>query len=421
MFAPLLLFLLFLLHPTNGEPLKMRVVVKGPPPPDALIAVGSISVVERGPPYIRNAELEELDRALTLASTEAEWSVVASPSPTYPQKLNRSIAPLEMRVPSELSSVWDGRGASVYVLDTGCEPLALPRSAVRQGPSFLLSPWEGDAHGHGTFVASIVLSAAPAANVTCVRVTDENGHGSLASLALGLAWVLMECAHSKACVVNLSLGVGGAAPSNVLNTLIDDLVISGNVAMSAADGLTWGPPAIVSGLSSRKGVIRAPGTRVVGANSKLFPPLTTMSGSSVSAAWTTAVLAQVRGARPQWSAADAHAFVAQHKDLRAPLDLPMEPPIPLFEPLQPHPPKEVGWAPPRMVVEALSCSDVSHPTACARLKCECAGSHTKRRALLAEASVSARTTPKQSKRHPHPRVHHALEFIKSKKEAATHP
>ncbi|MEO8562066.1 MAG: S8 family serine peptidase [bacterium] len=108
----------------------------------------------------------------------------------------------------------EGRGAKVYVLDTGIDPThadLLDRVDLARSTSFVESEIGDikDYESHGTFVAAIitsngigVASVAPAARIVAVKVLDATGSGSFADLITGIVYA----ANQGADVINMSLG-----------------------------------------------------------------------------------------------------------------------------------------------------------------------------------------------------------------------
>ncbi len=109
-----------------------------------------------------------------------------------------------------------GAGVKVAVIDTGID-LNHPAFVGHLAPS---SDWKdfvdadttpqevagGEAYGHGTSVASIVMQVAPKALVMPIRVLDSSGAGDTSKIASAIDWA----AQHGAKIINLSLGTDAA-------------------------------------------------------------------------------------------------------------------------------------------------------------------------------------------------------------------
>jgi len=108
----------------------------------------------------------------------------------------------------------EGRGAHVYVLDTGIDPNHIDlagRVDLAHSVSFAEAEPNDirDFESHGTFVSAIiasngigVASVAPLATITAVKVLDASGTGSFADVISGIVYA----ANQGADVINMSLG-----------------------------------------------------------------------------------------------------------------------------------------------------------------------------------------------------------------------
>ena len=125
----------------------------------------------------------------------------------------------------------NGSGIGVAVLDTGID-LAHPDLAVAMSGFSAFGASCQDGQGHGTHVAGTVaardnsadvLGVAPAAQLYCVKVLDNSGSGSDATIMAGLDWVLNN--HNLVVpaikVINMSLGRPGTVNDN---TAMRDLI-----------------------------------------------------------------------------------------------------------------------------------------------------------------------------------------------------
>lgn len=132
-----------------------------------------------------------------------------------------------------------GSGVRAAIIDSGVAPELLGEAAPqrsfhvrRQG---LLTTTErcppGDAHHHGTAVASILRELAPEADLTSIRVVDEQGRGSSEHLRAALDF----CVRERFDVVNLSLGTRKRELLLDVYDLVDQAAIAGVVLVAATD------------------------------------------------------------------------------------------------------------------------------------------------------------------------------------------
>jgi subtilisin family serine protease len=225
-----------------------------------------------------------------------------------------------------------GAGVVVAVLDTGIDAQH-PVLAGRVLPGFDFVDGDADpseatngldddgdgnadeAFGHGTFVAGLVLAAAPDAHILPVRVLDTDGHGSIAAIAAGIDYAVRQGAS----VINLSFGsrarssvLGGAvryaihngvavtaAAGNRGSTAKVDFPggIAGVIAVTSLDATGALPPfANAGGRTS----IAAPGVDLIGP----YPGdrYATWSGTSFSAALASGGAALLRERKPRFDA-----------------------------------------------------------------------------------------------------------------------
>jgi hypothetical protein len=174
---------------------------------------------------------------LTLGFSQGEWDEEAVSG----QDL---VASLELAKVHEKTK---GEAVRVAVLDTGVEP-GHPHLAGRvdllpgwaplgsvETPDGIDDDQNGvvdDGYGHGTHVAGLVLTVAPAARVLSIRVLNEEGWGSLFDVAVGLSLARQH----QVDVVNLSLILSD--PSPIIDDLLADLSLDG-ITVSAASGNTY--------------------------------------------------------------------------------------------------------------------------------------------------------------------------------------
>jgi subtilisin family serine protease len=120
---------------------------------------------------------------------------------------------------NDYTTVGDGAGVNVYVLDTVVRATHVDFGG-RASNDFTSIDWDGDGRtdnidcpeiegsGHGTHVAGTIAGAtygvAKKARIHGVRVLDCNGSAYLSEIIAGIDWVAIN--HVKPAVVNMSLG-----------------------------------------------------------------------------------------------------------------------------------------------------------------------------------------------------------------------
>jgi subtilisin len=121
--------------------------------------------------------------------------------------------------PSSSTASGDGAGsvnADIAILDTGIDA-AHPDLNVVGGVNCSSGSSYADGNGHGTHVAGTaaardnsdgVVGVAPGARLWAVRVLDDSGSGSWASVICGIDWVTSNAATIE--VANMSLGGSGS-------------------------------------------------------------------------------------------------------------------------------------------------------------------------------------------------------------------
>ncbi|SES25342.1 Serine protease, subtilisin family [Lentzea xinjiangensis] len=126
--------------------------------------------------------------------------------------LDRSVA--QINAPAAHAAGLTGKDVTVAVLDTGVDhthPDLADREIAER--NFTTSPDNGDHHGHGTHVASIIAGTgarsggkyrgvAPDARILDVKVLGDNGSGQDSGIIAGMEWAVEQGAQ----IVNLSLG-----------------------------------------------------------------------------------------------------------------------------------------------------------------------------------------------------------------------
>jgi subtilisin family serine protease len=127
-----------------------------------------------------------------------------------------------------------GAGTVVAVMDTGLDVdhPALAGAEVRRGVDLVDdgaagTGWSDPGPGHGTAVAALVHLVAPDASLLPIRVLDQEGRGSLATLILGIELAI----EAGVDVINLSLGTD--AESEVLERVVEEAEEAGIVLVAA--------------------------------------------------------------------------------------------------------------------------------------------------------------------------------------------
>jgi subtilisin family serine protease len=188
---------------------------------------GFAASVPRG----RLAALER-DPRVQLVSADGYVEAVAQ---TLPTGVNR--------IEGDLSSTLAGNGSgavdvSVAILDTGID-IDHPDLNVQGGFNCSTGPSFDDGNGHGSHTAGTVgarddangvVGVAPGAKLYAVRVLNNAGSGSWASVACGIDWVTANAAGLGIKVANMSLGGSGsdgACGSDALHQAICNSVAAG--------------------------------------------------------------------------------------------------------------------------------------------------------------------------------------------------
>ncbi|TDC70203.1 S8 family peptidase [Streptomyces hainanensis] len=135
----------------------------------------------------------------------------------------------------------EGAGVTAYIIDTG---VRLTHQEFEGRARFGYDYWNNgavDGHGHGTHVAGTVAGAsygvAKEAEIVAVRVLDNSGGGTTASVVGGIDWVTGDADGPS--VANMSLG-GGV--DTVLDAAVRNSVASG-VTYAVAAGNNYGADA----------------------------------------------------------------------------------------------------------------------------------------------------------------------------------
>jgi len=218
--------------------------------------IGSTSffVLRVGPGQDIERLLAELDDDLRVVTSERDYLGRApeggpSGSATLGSELIDQIATQASLLPLDLPGAHAfarGAGIVVAVVDTGVDP-AHPLLAGRIAPggydfidndpdprderNGLDDDGNGipdDQYGHGTFIASLVLTVAPDARILPVRVLDDEGIGTASGVSAGIVWAVEQGAS----IVNVSIDM--PVPSDALKDAIDFAHNRGAIVVAAA-------------------------------------------------------------------------------------------------------------------------------------------------------------------------------------------
>lgn len=171
---------------------------------------------------IPNARVDALraDPNVAFLSLDREVSIAAQSLPTG---INR--------IEADLSSTISGNGSGsvnvgVAVIDTGIDT-SHPDLNVAGGKNCSTGKSFNDGHGHGTHVAGTiaakddgqgVVGVVPGAPLYAVRVLNNAGSGTTATVVCGIDWVAANAASLGIKVANMSLGGSGSDDGNCGNS-----------------------------------------------------------------------------------------------------------------------------------------------------------------------------------------------------------
>ncbi len=165
--------------------------------------------------------------------------------------------------------------------------------------------------GHGTFLAGIVHTIAPAATILPLRAMDSDGQGETFAIAAALA----EAIEEQADVINLSFG--STQSSDFVKSMIDAAVASGAVVVVSGGNTDQGGPLFPASLGKVLAVAATDANDVlapfsaVGTQIDLCAPgigivsttpgesFAIADGTSVAAAFATGAAALVKSLHPE--------------------------------------------------------------------------------------------------------------------------
>ncbi|KAI8865863.1 subtilisin-like protein [Ramicandelaber brevisporus] len=158
----------------------------------------------------------------------------------------------------------DGKGANVYVLDTGIRVTHVEFGGrAVWGANFAGDGQNTDGNGHGTHVAGVVggktYGVAKNAKLVAVKVLDASGSGSTANIISGLNWVVTEHkagrGGAKGDVINMSIGgsLSSALNNAVASALSAGISVATAAGNSAANACNFSPgstPGVINTVAS---------------------------------------------------------------------------------------------------------------------------------------------------------------------------
>jgi subtilisin family serine protease len=178
----------------------------------------------------------EEDRAIgnLLSATNV---IVQDQAPAPLDRMNQKALPLD----GVYDYIYDGRGVKVFVLDSGVKADHVEFSDISVTCGFNAMEAEeatcDDLNGHGTHVAGSIASrtfgVAKRATIVSVKIVNQYGGGTFASLLAGLDYVLAQklANPSTPMVVNMSVA-GGRSDS--VNEAVNAVADAGVVIAAAA-------------------------------------------------------------------------------------------------------------------------------------------------------------------------------------------
>jgi len=165
------------------------------------------------------AQLTDRQRASLAADPRVRTIVADQPVAVTAQSLPTGVDRIEADASSTLAGNGSGSisGPAVAIIDTGID-IDHPDLNVAGGVNCSSGRSFDDGHGHGTHVAGTVgarddangvVGVAPGVPLYAVRVLNNAGSGSWASVICGVDWVTANASSRNIKVANMSLGGSG--------------------------------------------------------------------------------------------------------------------------------------------------------------------------------------------------------------------
>ncbi|MGA2080365.1 MAG: S8 family serine peptidase [Holophaga sp.] len=180
-----------------------------------------------------------------------------------------------------------------------------------------------DSFGHGTAIAGIILSRAPAVRLTSLRILGQDLRAGTERVRFALDWGLEQGFH----IVNCSFGSAARQDLGEFKRLVDRAFCANTWIVAASSNLDPGleeyPGAFPTvftvtsaDLDDPEALVRRPGELTEfaahGANVRVAwkdGEHRILTGSSFAAPRLTALLARLRAERPGWNACEAKAWL----------------------------------------------------------------------------------------------------------------
>jgi subtilisin family serine protease len=161
-------------------------------------------------------ELEETRKNPDVAFIEVDRHI--APNQTAPIWNLDRIDQVNLPLDGVFNSVRDGRGVSVYVIDSGINYSHVDFEGRASFGMDAMGEDGGDCHGHGTHVAGTIGSAtygvAKKVDIYSTRIAGCDGFSYVSSLLQAVDWI--NANHKKPAVANLSYGLSGISQTLTL-------------------------------------------------------------------------------------------------------------------------------------------------------------------------------------------------------------